>query len=157
MSDIATVGQAAKAYLVDQLTFLFSEDSHTRDVLVTFGTPANLEVDDIVSILAVRSTQEVAAMGARRSRNELLEIEVSISCFRGGGQEMERVSSDRAFELLRMVENYCRATDTTLGGLVNYCFLTSYDCDGTTPPAYLDRGRVTEILARFGASARITT
>lgn len=155
-TNTATAGEALKGALYDAIKDMFAGDEHTRYVHVTYGAPGTLEPDDIVSILGISSVQENGPIGGRRSRDETLIITISISCWRGGGQEMERVTSERSFDLLRRIEEYCRVTDTTVGGTVWHCFLTGYDCEGFTDPQSIHEGRTTDITARFTAQARIT-
>lgn len=137
------------------ITDLFGQQDDTQYVLVALGAPASLEPDDLVSFGRSESEQNVAALG-NRSREEMLTQEVQISCFVAGGDEAERAAHDRAYYLLGLIETYCRKTDTTVGGTVRQCFLVSHESDGATPPDYLDKGRVIEIVARFQAYARIT-
>lgn len=151
----ATAADEFKTKFYEGIRDLFTGDEETPYVLVTFGAPGTYEPDDIVSFLAVTSEQNAATFG-NRGREETLEITVAISCFRGGGQEQEQVTSARAYQLLRMIEFWARKTDTTIGGTVRDCFLIGHDSSGQTDPQYLEKGRVTEITARFLAHARIT-
>lgn len=151
----ATNADQFKTKFFEGVRDLMAGDEETPYVMVTFGAPGTYEPEDIVSFLAVTSEQQTATLG-NRSREETLEITVAVSCFRGGGQEQEAVTSARAYQLLRMVEYYARKTDTTIGGTVRDCFLVGHDSFGQTDPQYLEKGRVTEITARFQAHARIT-
>lgn len=127
------------------------------DVQVSFGHPGMTQADDIVSFGALETEQDVAAYGTNRAREETVTLEVLISVFRAGGAEMEKVASDRAYELLAALEQYVRVTDTTVNGTCRHCFLVSTQSDGASNPEVLSRGRVIEVTARFQAKARITT
>lgn len=149
-----TAAHAWKIAFYELIKEYFAEHEETPHVLVTFGAPANLDPDDLVAFMTLRSDQNVATIG-NRSREEALELTVVISCFRGG-PDSERAVSDRAYYLLGLIEEYVRKVDTTCGGTVRHCFLVGHDSDGTTPPEYREQGRVMEITARFQAFARIT-
>lgn len=151
----ATAADEFKLKLFEKIRDLFAATPATTEVVVTYGAPPNLDPDDIVSFLGVTSEQSIATMGTR-SRDEDLTIEVAISCFRGGGAEMEQVCGARAYELLRMIEFQVRKTDTSVGGTVLWCFLVGHESSGQTDPQLIQEGRVIEITARFSARARIT-
>lgn len=150
-----TVANDFKTAFFEAVRDLMANDSATPHVLVSFGAPASLEPEDVIGIMAISSEQNVATLG-NRSREEMLTLEVLVSCFRGGGGDMEQIASDRAYLLLGMIEQYARLTDTTFGGTVRQCFLTGHESLGHTLPEFLERGRVIEITARFQAFARIT-
>jgi hypothetical protein len=149
-----TAAQQYKAALVDAMIALVAG----QDVLVTFGHPgvdvANWR--DIVSFADTVSQQSVATMGTNRSREETLTQKVWVSCERPGDQDQERVASDAAYALLGLLEHYVRQTDTTLGGVVRQCFLTSHTATGETDPKFLNYGRLIEIEAEFTAQVRVT-
>ncbi|HUX70577.1 MAG TPA: hypothetical protein VMV41_08725 [Cellulomonadaceae bacterium] len=149
-----TAAQAYKAALVDAMTALVAD----QEVLVTFGHPGREVANwhDIVSFADTSSAQQVATMGTNRSREETLTQKVWISCERAGDQDQERVASDAAYALLGLLEHHVRVTDTTLGGVVRQCFLTSHTATGETDPKFLDYGRLIEIEAEFTALVRVT-
>ena len=150
-----TAAQAYKAALVDAMTALVAG----AEVLVTFGHPGVDVVNwkDVVSFADTTSAQATATMSAsNRSREETLTQKVWVSCERGGEQDQERVASDAAYALLGLLERHVRVTDTTLGGVVRDCFLTSHTSSGETDPAFLAHGRLIEIEAEFTAHVRVT-
>jgi hypothetical protein len=151
MTDIATVAAGLKDTMVTAIKSVVDPA-----VLVAHGHPGLEVTDDMIGVGRVTSAQEPATMGTNRSREETLTVDVTISCYRGGGPEMEKVASDQAYALLRLIERYCRITDTTMGGVVRQCFLTSHESDGATDPAILAEGRLIELTATFTALARIT-
>jgi len=126
-------------------------------VRVSFGHPGATTADDIIAFMDVSSVQEPAALGARRQRQETLELTVVVSCYRAGGAEQEKIASDRAYSLLGLLTQQVRVTDTTVGGTVLFCFLTSHQSDGATDPDMISVGRLIEISAVFTAEARITS
>ncbi len=151
----ATAADEFKLAFFEAARDLMAADPDTEHVLVTYGWPGTFEPEDLVSFLGVTSEQEAASI-SRRSRDETLTLEVSISCYRGGGQDMEQVSARRAYQLLRMLDTFARVTDTTVGGTVMWCFLVGHESSGHTDPALIEQGRTNEIVARFSARARIT-
>lgn len=155
----AIMGTAApdfKNAFTDMATSVLAGLPDTAAVHVVFGEPGTYAPDDIVSVNRVTTSQEPAAMGPKRPREERLDLTVTISCYRGGGAEMERVCSDRAYYLLRILADQVHHVDTTLGGVVRMCFLTDTDSDGATDPATLAEGRAIAVKATFTAQARVT-
>lgn len=126
-------------------------------VQVTFGHPGTTQLNDIVAFMDVSGSQEPATYGTQRSREEELELTVMYSIFRAGGAEMEKVAFDRAIELQEDFETYVRVTDTTLGGVVRYCFLTGIRVASSTDEQSLALGRTVEIEATYSAVARVRT
>jgi hypothetical protein len=125
-------------------------------VLVTYGHPGMANEADMIGVSRVTSTQAVATLGTNRSREETLTVEVQISCYRRGGVEQELVAGAQAYALLGLIERQVRMVDTTVGGTVRQCFLTSHEADGETDPVELAEGRCIEIVATFTAQARIS-
>lgn len=126
-------------------------------VQVAFGQPGTLLRDDIVAFMGIATSQAPATLSStNRSREEQLDLTVQFSCYRGGGEESEKLASDAAYGLLEELEHYLRVTDTTLGGVVRYCFLTAHTSSGFTDPTDIENGRTIEIEATFSAVARIT-
>lgn len=143
-----------KDYFVSTLIPTAINDS---TVLVTYGHPGMEFADDMIGVGRVTSSQEQATMSPNRSREELLTVEVTISCYRGGGQEQEQICGDRAYALLGAIERQVRVNDVTCGDNVRDCFLTAHVADGATDPQFLASGRCIEIQATFTARVRIST
>ncbi|MHA7292623.1 hypothetical protein [Arthrobacter sp. HLT1-21] len=156
MQGTATVAYEFKNNFFQAVRTLFSADPDTRGVLVCFGMPGTYEPDDIISFERITERQDAATMGTNRSREEVITLDVLISCYRGGGPEMEQVCSARAYQLLRLIEQHARQTDTTIGGSVRHCFLQSHESDGATLAELLEKGRSIDVTATFEARARIT-
>lgn len=149
----ASAAPAFKDAFVDVATTLWSGTG----IQVSFGHPGQSQADDIVAFGALTSDQEFATYGSNRGREETLLLDVVVSCYRAGGPTQEKVASDRAYELLGVLEQYVRVTDTTLGGVVRHCFLLGHNSEGSTDPEILSAGRLIEITAQFVAKARVTS
>jgi len=151
----STLGLAFKKAFHAGIKELFAEDPDTEHAYVVFGQPTTYVPDDIVAFGRLTAGQDAATMGTNRSREETLTLDVTVSCFRGGDEEAEIATAERAYELLRRIEHHVRMTDTTLGGVVRECVLTSHESEGATPEDLIEEGRVTEVIATFTARARI--
>lgn len=151
----ATLGLAFKKAFYSGVKDLMAAGAGTEHVYVVFGQPSSYQPDDIISFGRLSSGQETATLSTNRSREETLTLEVTISCFLGGDEDAEIATAGRAYELLRMIEHHVRMTDTTLGGVVRTCVLTSHESEGATPEDLIEEGRVTEVVATFTAKARI--
>jgi hypothetical protein len=141
----------------------FAASADFSEVAVTYGQPGNFAMgsNDIVAFRGVQSSHVDATIGPQRSRHETLTLEVVISCWRGGAEEMELVCAQRAYKILRAIEYYARVANTTLSDAagnpaVLWCFLEQHQSDGATDPQMLEQGRVIEITATFKAEARVT-
>lgn len=152
---MATVAIEFKEAFYKAVKQLMAENQDTEHVYVVFGQPATVDPDEIVSFGAVGVGQAPATMGTNRSREETLTLDVQISVVRGGEEEAEIEASRRCYELLRMIERYARMDDTTVGGTVRECVLTSHDSPGATPEEVMHKGRMIDVLATFTAKARI--
>lgn len=155
-----TVADAAAAYKAALVT---ASTTATASLVpadhsfgVFYGHPGTDLPDDIISWGRVTSSQEPGPLSSsNRSRTNMLTADVTVSVFRAGGPEQEQVASGVAYAYLSAIEEYLRVTDTTLGGLVLWCFCTSHESDGLTDPQLLAQGRTIEITATFTAFSRI--
>lgn len=150
-TSLFTVAPALRKALFDRAKALYEDDG----VLVVMGPPESGYLpDDVVQVQGVEISQDIATMGPTRGREESLAVDVLVSCGTGGGPEVDEPLTEHAYELLGRLEFYCRVTDTTLGGVVRHCFLTSARSDGAGPDETAD-GRFIEITATFTAAARV--
>jgi hypothetical protein len=149
----ATAAYDFKRAFFEAVRDLLAGDQSTQYVLVSMGSPASLEPEDIVAFQGVTSEQSPVTMG-NRGREELLTIEVQISCYSGGDDE--DVPTRRSYELLGIIEKYVRKTDPSVGGTVRHCFLVGHESKGFTDPTDLAKGRTSDITATFAAAARIS-
>lgn len=156
MTGLATAGQAYKTAMVDAAAALFAD----QDILVTFGAPTGedgLRRDDVVGVAGLEVEQTTGPLGTPRTRDEHMVLTVWVSVFRAGDvPDLERQASDRAFDLLSSIEHHVRQTDTTLGGTVLWCWLTSYTTTGFVDTARQVAGRTVDVEAKFTARARVT-
>ncbi|ALV43120.1 hypothetical protein AU252_19770 [Pseudarthrobacter sulfonivorans] len=148
----ATLGLAFKKAFYQAVKTLMATGYETEHVYVVFGPPTTYNPEDIVSFGRVSSGQAAATMSTNRSREETLTLEVVISCALGGDEDAALATSERSTELLRLIERLVRMDDTTLGGAVRECVLTSYESETEVT----DEGMATDIAATFTAKARIT-
>ncbi|MEE2568602.1 hypothetical protein V1638_04220 [Pseudarthrobacter sp. J64] len=151
----ATLGFEFKKAFYEAAKQLMASTPGTEHVYVVFGQPATYVPEDIIAFGRITAGQDAATLSTNRSREETLTLEVMLSCFQGGGEEAELVASERCYELLRLIERHVRMTDTTVGGTVRECFLTSHESDGATPEELLEQGRVIDVTATFTAKARV--
>lgn len=154
MTSTSTVAAAFKDSFYQVAVDMFHDDPQ---VLVSYGHPGTQNNDDLICFLNVSTTQDIANLSAtNRSREESLTLDIYIRSMRAGELDNDRVPTERVYELLGMLENYVRTTDTTLGGVVRQCFLTGSESEGLTDRSLLAKGRQIDCVARFTALARIT-
>lgn len=122
-------------------------------VLVTYGHPGFSIPDDVVALGGVESSTAVVALGTR-SRDELLELRFTVSCYRGGGPEVQRAVTEQAYALLGAVFDAIQ-TDPTIGGTCRNAAITEHVMTEETDPDLIAAGRTTEIVATVTAAARI--
>jgi hypothetical protein len=132
-------------------------DVDQPELFIADGHPGVTQVDDIVGFGHATSTQDSGPYGPRRQREETMTLTVLFSIYRLGGIEAEKAARDYAYDRLRELENYVRATNTELGGVVRDCFITGIDDAAVTDPKILARGRLVEVQAELTAHARITS
>ena len=140
--------------LFDACVTLFAADVDPY-TLVVRGLPSFANAQDVVAVAAVTTSQEIATMSTRRAREETLTCQIDFYSFRPGGVEMEEVVEGRAWAMLDAVAAYVRVTDTELGGVVRYCFLTDAASDAATDPDVLAKGRMHVVSATFTAVNRV--
>ena len=152
MTQLMTAGPAFKKSFFDGITALHAANA----VQVSYGHPGMHQAAEMIAFLELSGTAEVATISSRRQMDETLELTVTVSVWYGGG-DSDLDAATRAYELLAGVENYARVTDTTVGGTVRHCFMTSHTSPGQTPAEFLADGRLMEVSAVFTARARITS
>ena len=146
--------QAFKTALVTAAETVWASEG----MLIGRGMPGWDAYDDIASFGQVTSSAIPATLSAsKRTFEETLTCDLTLYCFRNGGQEQEAVVDARAFSLLESLAEYCRVTDTTLGGVVRWCFLTDYASSPATLQEVLSKGRGQVLVATFTAHYRITS
>jgi len=156
VSGAVTAGYAFKLAFFTAVETLLTDE---LSLLVSFGSAgvAGLAYDDIVGVADLQVTQTTGPMGTSRARDEDLVLTVWVSAFKPGDvPDLERQASDRAFDLLGRIEHMVRQSDTTVGGTVMWCALTSYDATGFIDQVRQVAGRTVDIEAKFTARARVT-
>lgn len=148
-----TQAVAFKNALYAKAVDVWDDDETIR---VSYGHPGQAQQNDLIAFMDWSTTQTPVTLTPRRQREEELRCTVVFSIYRAGGPEMEKVATDRLIELLGELEGYTRITDTTLGGVVRWCFLESLESTGSTDPAVLASGRLIEATAIFVAASRVT-
>ncbi len=150
---VSDVSRQYRAALLEAVQVAVDDDR----VQILRGVPGPQQADDIVALLDLDSTQDVATMSPNRAREQELSQTVRVSVWRKGGVEQQAIAEDRAYDLLNAVEEYVRAVDTTLGQTVRHCFCTSHTFTTDTVQIDTSEGRLVEIDAVFTARARITS
>jgi hypothetical protein len=154
---LVTVAWGFKKGLYDAAsTALGAEGSY-----ISMGMPQTLDPNEIVSIGLVRVQQSPAVYGTNREREEVLTCEITVTVFQGGMDEAQLAVSQRAWELLGMIEKQVHyivagVDGTLLGGVVRECFLTDAAEDSTAILTETSRGREAVIIATFTGKARVT-
>ena len=150
-----TAANAFKQAFYAQAVSLFSSDPN---VLVTFGHQGIQNNVDVIRLGELTSSQVPATLSnALRTREETLTLKVQIASYDAGESDNDLVASTRVYYLMGILENYVRTTDTTLGGVVRQCFLTSHVSPGMTDGGLVGGGRIIESEATFTALVRITS
>ena len=140
---MSSAAPAVKAALFAGFTTLFAGEA-----LVTYGQPGPYQPDDIVAIENMRSNNEAEPNSTARTFNEVIEVDFTVSVYRGGGVEVQQTATERAYTLLAMAERCLTATAPSLGGMVSTTAgVGSHDL----AEAATEQGRIAEI----GATARL--
>ena len=124
-------------------------------IQVAYGHPGTDLESDIVSVGAVRATQEIATMSPQRNREETLTVDVIFSCFTGGGTESQQTVTERAYALCALLENYLQTTDYTLSGTARLARVTGADLYESDDAELLALGRLSELTATVHVEVRI--
>ena len=128
------------------------------EIDINFGLRFPLAFPDAVGVTGVRSTPSDQMPNGPRTRYDDIEIDVNIVCERSGFDEtVEQMVSDRAYELLGLIDRYIRTGDNiTLGDAVISCELGPHQSLGASAEDDQGNGfRLIEIAATFKALAFI--
>ncbi|WP_066586301.1 S8/S53 family peptidase [Cellulomonas timonensis] len=118
------------------------------EVDAAFGFRWPAQWDDTIAVTAVRATPQEDTLGPQRRRQVDVQVDVNIVSYRV--TDDEKVTHDRAFGLLDVVDQAMRA-EPTLGGVALWCFCGEVQSDGATAEDDAGEGRVTEIAATYEA------
>jgi hypothetical protein len=146
---------ASKAPAVKAALFALCQTLYPAPIQVSYGHPGTDLESDIVSVAAVRATQEVATMSPQRNREETISVDVVFSCFAGGGPEVQQTVTERAYALCALLENYLQTTDYTLSGTARLARVTGADLYESDDAELLALGRLSELTATVHVEVRI--
>jgi hypothetical protein len=129
-------------------------------VLVSYGMPGDYQPGAIVAIaMDVRQPKTRPTMGTGRSRETAAEIDVVVSVYVGGGDEVQQTATDKCVDLCDLIEAYSRtAGNETLGGACRDSWVSNIS--GPTPSAAFDptsgavMGRIAEATVTYTAFIR---
>lgn len=102
-------------------------------VLVSYGTPGSYQPNDLVVVMSSRTEPVVGPMSPARRRDEVVETVVLFSVYRPGDETQQQVATERAFELLDVLQDYLRTSpNETLGGACREARVTEHELTETT-------------------------
>lgn len=146
---------ALKRALRDVLRQLFP------DARVSYGPPQSLaDVMAAVTTASVRHERPTAG-GPTRSREEIADIEVVLSCFTAGDGESwddaQQEATEAAYDMLDVLEDHFRdRTAATLGGACRDAIVSSHElAEYKTDADGYASGRIGEITATITCRTRI--
>ena len=135
--------------------FAACKSIYAAPIQVCYGHPGMDLEPDIVSVGDVRVTATQPVMSAARPREEVLELDVTFSCYRGGGPEAQQPVTERAYALLALLEEYARNdAQITFASSVRRALVVSHEMTEANTPELLAAGRSTQIVATIRAEAR---
>jgi hypothetical protein len=150
----ATAQDTARAALVEAVKVALEDEP--VDIGRGFRWP--VVNNDWVFATETDSNIDAQSIGPRRQQDERITLTLSIGSWRpGSDQEAEDRAFNRAFELLKRIQEHIRKNDITLGGTVLWCLPGSSTAAGATTEGDTFDGRLTEIIATFVCSHRIAT
>lgn len=160
-TDTATAALTVKEGLIAAATAIFDPTV----VLVAQGFPtAYMDHTQVVAFMGIDTKQVQGPMSTNRSRDEDVSVDGVVSVYIAqtivGGADDDKAVEDAAWGLLRTLDAAVRRPapygDPTLGGVAQWCFLTSAKSFGYTAASDLSQGRLCEIDFTFTARVRIT-
>ncbi len=146
---------SSKAPLVKAALYTVCQGLYAAPIQVAYGHPGTDLEADIVSVGAVRATQEIATMSTMRNREESIFVDVIFSCFAGGGAEVQQTVTERTYTLCALLENHLQTTDYTLSGTARLARVISADLIESDDPDLLALGRLSELTATVEVAVRI--
>jgi len=156
MSTLSTLGLDFKNAFEANIRLAIASADPNGNVLLDWGYPEPEYADDFILLMKLDGSQAIATLGTVRSREETMMLDVHFCSWRSD----QRQADAAAWSWLQLVARWVRGGlaygDTTLGGVVRQCFLTSYSAQGFTYTPDRSKGRGCEIIATFTANARVT-
>jgi hypothetical protein len=127
-------------------------------VLVTYGPPGINQPAAIVAVMGSRNPVARPTMGTNRSRESTTEVDVVISVWVPGEENVQQIASEACHDLVDLFEAYVRTTDTTLGGACRDAWVSNIE--GPNPDISTDAqsgaatGRIAEATITVTAAIR---
>lgn len=144
-------GKVLKANLFSLCQSLFPTST------VTYGLPALDEPDDIVAIVDAgtssgeRASQAMATLGTNRSREEVIEVGVLISSWRGTNSQ--QLVTEFVFDAMATLEQSLR-DEPTISGACRIAEVMDWQLS-ETDVEHLTAGRYAELAITIRAKTRI--
>lgn len=126
----------------------------------TYGPPTNTLADEVAVIESADAViTRPTAGGARRSREEEVEVVVVVSCYRiGDDHEVQGEASAAAWEMVRLLEEWLRTRgNETLNGVCRDAWISKYSERPyrlADPDSY-SVGRACDVTVTVTANTRI--
>ena len=104
-----------------------------QPVQVTYGPEGTYAADDIVEVLDIIVQEGEGPQSPLRRRNHDFLLTGVISCYRGGGTEVQQTVTERALVMLGQIADYHQdsgaspSTQVTLGNAVLWARLSSFE------------------------------
>lgn len=146
----------AKAALFAACQTLFPQP-----ILVTYGPAGTYLADDTIELLATRADETVATMSPLRRREVLVELDGRISCYRGGGVEVQQAVTELAYGYLDSLSAYLQdsgtvaSTQVTLGGVVREARVVRSEMTEEEDSELIAEGRTTTLTFTVQATVRV--
>lgn len=127
-----------------------------EEVDVTFGFRWPFIFPDWFSVTETEGDVDPRTVGPRQSLDEVVTLTVSVGSWRSGDDSATEIAAaQRAFQILRIVQQHIRNTDRTLNDTLLWCLPGRASSAGATTTDDSNFGRLTEIAAEFVGRARI--
>lgn len=125
------------------------------DTQITYGMPGSFEGQDVVTVGNARVVNDVPVMSNARRVEEVIELQVLLSCYRPGGPEAQQQATEAVYGLYSTLRDYFRtAPNETLGGNCRESRVTSHDLIEDDDEDDITNGRLSQIEAVITIRAR---
>lgn len=131
--------KGTRAALLTALQTIFTGqvDGRGKPVQVTLGKPGVYQADYIVAVMNTRRPIQRPTMGTSRSRHSDAEIDVLISCYVPGAENVQSTALDACDDLTALIEAYFRTSpQETFGGACMEAWVSGVD--GSNPEVVTD-------------------
>lgn len=110
--------QLVRAHLIDVVGPTLFDDPAGQ--LTTHSTPGDNLPDDVMSVGAQRFDLTKPTLGTNRSREEVVETDVTFSCYRAGDDTAQPLATAAAFGMALKLDEYLRTGDGPKMGGATY-------------------------------------